>query len=98
MLSWLAGQPVKAISMHNPSVNGRDLFSDLKEFKNAYDYVVSNSRAYDPNAKLEGVYVQKMVSKGAEVDHRGIERRIVLNHSFYLELEEFSLRSYGIHR
>lgn len=38
-----------------------------EEFKNAYDYVVSNSRAYDPNAKLEGVYVQKMVSKGAEV-------------------------------
>lgn len=45
MLSLLTGKEVKSIAMHNPSINGEDIFKELP-LNNAYSSVYLNSGAY----------------------------------------------------
>jgi hypothetical protein len=46
LLSDLAGQPVRSIAMHNPSVYGEDPFRDMGTFINAYDDRFTKEIAY----------------------------------------------------
>lgn len=53
--------------MHKSDAGGVKVgLASEAEVKDAFDAIIANARAYDPNAEITGVLVQKMAQKGVE--------------------------------